>query len=176
MTESNYEYTFEAEKSQSTQPGFKAFNTLKEALSYMEEDGVLRVTCNPTVNDRVRTRTIYMLSERTVDLSEAEIFRKLDDEVEKSLLEPMVVDYGDLRDLSLADLIALERWVEQHKDYWSELSKRFSEDSLPLEKCRRQHEICTAIREGVSLEISGRITKIFPDFEYGLDKEYLDFV
>lgn len=42
MTESNYEYTFEAEKNQSTQPGFKPFDTLKEALNYMEDDGVLR--------------------------------------------------------------------------------------------------------------------------------------
>jgi hypothetical protein len=176
MTESNYEYTFEAEKNQGTQPGFKPFDTLKEALKFMEEDGVLRVTCNPTVNDRIRTRTIYMLHERTVGLSEEEIFQKLDEEVEKSLLEPMTVDYGELKDLSLADLIALERWLEQQKNYWSELCGKFPVDSLPLEKCSRQYEVCTAIREGVSIEISGRITKIFPNFEYTLDKEYLDSV
>jgi hypothetical protein len=175
MTESNYKYKFEAEKNQSTQPGFKPFNTLKEALSYMDEDGVLRVTCNPTVNDRVRTRTIYMMSERTADLSEQEIFQKLDEEVEKSLLEPMAVNYGDIKDLSLADLIALEKWLDGQKDYWSELVVKFPENSLPLEKSTRQHEVCTAIREAVNLEISSRISKIFPDFEHTLDKEYLDF-
>src|SRR5688500_18512963 len=118
MSESNYEYTFEAERNQHTHPGFKPFNSLTDALNYMEDDGVLRVTCNPTVNDRIRTRTIYMMKERTVDLSEQEIFQKLDEEVEKSLLEPMVVDYGDLRELSLADLIALENWLDRQKAYW----------------------------------------------------------
>jgi hypothetical protein len=176
MTESNYDYTFEAEKNQSTQPGFKPFDTLKAALGYMEEDGVLRVTCNPTVNDRIRTRTIYMMSERTIGLSEQEVFQKLDEEVEKSLLEPMAVNYGDIKDLSMADLIALEKWLDGQKDYWSELSGKSPENSPPLENPARQYEICTAIREAVSTEISARVAKIFPDFEPSPDKENSDSV
>jgi hypothetical protein len=174
MTERNYEYIFEAEKN--AQPGFKPFDTLTEALEYMEEGGILRATCNPTVNDRVRTRTIYMLSEKTIGLSEQDILIKLDEEVEKSLIEPMVVDYGDLKELSLADLVSLEGWLERRKDYWTNLSRQFPKDSLPAEKCSRQYEICVGMREGISMEISNRITKIFPDFEYSLDKEYADFV
>lgn len=174
MNDSNYEYIFEAEKN--SHPGFKAFNTLTEALDYTGKDGVLRATCNPTVKDRVHTRTIYMLGEKTVGLSERDILLKLDEEVEKSLVEPMVVDYGDLKELSLADLVSLEGWLDRQKDYWSNLIEKFPEGSLPSEKCRRQYEICTGMREGISLEISNRITKIFPDFEYALDKEYFGFV
>lgn len=174
MSESNYEYTFEAEKNEQT--GFKPFDTLTEALDYMGEGGVLRATCNPTVKDRVHTRTIYMLSEKTQGLSEQDVLAQLDEEVERSLVEPMVVDYGDLKELSLADLIGLEGWLERQKDYWSDLTGKFSEDSLPGEKCRRQFEICASIRDGISSEISNRITKIFPDFEHSLDKEYFDSV
>ena len=174
MLESNYEYTFEAEKNSS--PGFKPFETIAEALYYMEEGGVLRATCNPLVKDRVRTRTIYMLSEKTIGLSEQEILRKLDDEVEKSLVEPIAIDYGDLKALSLADLIALEGWLERRQEYWAILARDFPGDSLPGEKCLRQLELCAALRNGVALEVSNRISRIFPDFEYELDREYLDFV
>ena len=172
MTESNYEYTFEAETN--ANPGFKTFNTLAEALDYMKEDGVLRATCNPTVKDRVHTRTIYMLSEKTIGLSEQDILINLDEEVEKSLIEPLVVNYADLKELSLADLISMEGWLEQHKEYWSNLSREFSEDSSQGEKCKQQYEICSGMRDGIRLEISSRINKIFPDFEYELDREPSD--
>jgi hypothetical protein len=172
MSESNYQYTFEAEKNDDTEPGFKSFATVKEALDYLEEGGILRATCNPSVRDRVRTRTVYMLSEKIAGLSEQEVLQQLDQEVEKSLIESMEVNYGNLKELSVADLIALEGWFERLENYWSGLSDKSSDSLQGKEEYRKQFEICSVMRTGISQEISGRITNVFPDFEYSPDKGF----
>jgi hypothetical protein len=172
MTDSNYQYIFEAEKNQSTNPGFQTFGTLKEALDYIEPGGILRATCNPSLKDRVRTRTVYMLYERIEGLGEEEIIKNLDQEVEKSLIESMEVNYGNLKELSLADLIALEGWFDRRKDYWANLSDKISDDADLKEEYRRQQEICTVMQNGISHEVSNRIGRVFPDYEYSLDKGF----
>ena len=173
LTESNYQYTFEAEKNQNSEPGFQTFETLKEALDYIEEGGVLRAACNPSLKERVRTRTVYMLYARIAGLSEQEVLQKLDQEVEKSLIESMEVNYGNLKELSLADLILLEGWFDRLKDRWMKLSDELQDDSPLKEEYRRQHEICAIMQNGISQEISGRIGKVFPDFEYSMEKGFL---
>jgi hypothetical protein len=165
MAESTYQYEFEAEKNQDANAGFRSFDTLKKALDYIEEGGTLRVTCNPTVKDRIHTRTVYLTYEKIVGLSEEEIVKHLDQEVEKSLIEAMEVNYGNIKELSLADLILLEGWFNRRLDLPANASSQSTGNTQASEEDNFKYEITAKIRDAVSSEISSRVTRIFPHFE-----------
>lgn len=77
----------------------------------------------------------------------------------------MKFDEQKLEQLSLADLIALEAFMERRRAHWTKVALDFPDDSTYHDDAMNRYKICTSVRDISAAIVSTRLNEIFPDYE-----------
>ncbi|HXG85220.1 MAG TPA: hypothetical protein VNI84_14460 [Pyrinomonadaceae bacterium] len=77
----------------------------------------------------------------------------------------MKYDEQKLDRLSLADLIALETFMDGRRTHWTKVASDFPDDTIYHDKAMNNYKICTSVRDIAAALVTERLGEIFPDYE-----------
>ena len=77
----------------------------------------------------------------------------------------MKYDEQKLDKLSLADLIALEAFMDRRRTHWTKVAADFPDDSEYHADAMNNYKICASVRDVAAALVTDRLTEIFPDYE-----------
>ncbi len=77
----------------------------------------------------------------------------------------MKYDEQKLDRLSLADLIALETFMDSRRTHWTKVASDFPDDSAYHDDAMNNYKICTSVRDIAAALVTERLGEVFPDYE-----------
>ncbi len=77
----------------------------------------------------------------------------------------MKYDERKLDKLGLADLIALETFMDKQRVHWTKVASDFPDDTTYHGDAMDKYKICTSVRDIAAALVIERLTEIFPDYE-----------